>query len=104
VIVKPERKQYQEIKVRLNQQLSKLPQGNRVQLFASGNSWVGTSAISIRSRRPCRAGRSVSGRQPGEVPRGRSQASGNWLYINLLSAERAAKVLEVDRRSAEAMV
>jgi HAE1 family hydrophobic/amphiphilic exporter-1 len=85
--------QYEEIKVRLNQQLSKLPQGTAFSFSPPAIPGVGTSGgfqfvLEDRAGR----GRSVLGKQPGQVPGSGSQASRNWLDIHLLSTERAAKV------------
>jgi len=71
---------YQEIKARLNQQLSKLPEGP-FSVLAAGNSWSRTSAVSVRVGRPCRAGRALPGqaiwtsswRRPASVRRLRGQ-------------------------------
>jgi len=94
--------QYQEIKVRLNKQLSKLPQGTASasrlrQSLASAHPADFSSCCEDRA-----AGHPVSGRQPGEVPGGRSQASRNWLDIHLLPASVPQSSCRSTGESAEA--
>jgi len=86
--------QFQEIKQRLNQQLSRLPQGTAFSFSPPAIPGVGTSG-GFQFVLEDRAGRDVqfSSRQPGQIPGGRSQASRDWFGIHVLYAERAAKVL-----------